>query len=179
MRFLLHGLQSPINIGMSLRVAETFGFGVIIRDLHHVFADPARAQTIADFACGALERCAPALVTDEGLRDTLAEGCLLATTIEPGATQLPDFTVSDPNRLIVALGNEYDGLPPDLMQQADALITIPMPKGFYPKPRSANPIDPSRLDPPAQEGHPSLNVAVSAGIIAYSLWRAGHAWRHH
>jgi hypothetical protein len=45
---LLYGLQSPINIGMILRVAETYRFGVSIYDQFRVLDDPKRSSTITD-----------------------------------------------------------------------------------------------------------------------------------
>src|SRR5262249_22489232 len=53
---LLYGLQSPINIGMILRVAETYRARISIFDPHRVLDDAERLVTIKDFACGALER---------------------------------------------------------------------------------------------------------------------------
>jgi len=97
---------------------------------------------------------------------------LVATTITSDTVALPDFAWQQGD--VVALGNEYDGLPAELVRDAAVRLRIPMPDGYAPKPLSRHPIDPSRTAPVTRQGKPSLNVAVSAGIIAYSayFWRS-------
>ena len=53
LEFLLYGLQSPINIGMILRVAETYRFHVAIYDPFCLLDHPDKLRTISDFSCGA------------------------------------------------------------------------------------------------------------------------------
>ena len=48
LELLLYGLQSPINIGMILRVAETYEFRVSIYDPHRVL-ESGEVRTIKDF----------------------------------------------------------------------------------------------------------------------------------
>src|SRR5215204_4067877 len=48
LELLLYGLQSPINIGMILRVAETYQFRVSIYDRHRVLEDAVKFGTIKD-----------------------------------------------------------------------------------------------------------------------------------
>ena len=68
LELLLVGLQSPINIGMILRVAETYQFHVSVIDRFGVLADTAKLGVIGDFACGALARRGYQLVDgDSGL----------------------------------------------------------------------------------------------------------------
>ena len=52
LEFLLYGLQSPINIGMILRVAETYRFHVAIYDPFCLLDHPDKLRTISDFSCG-------------------------------------------------------------------------------------------------------------------------------
>lgn len=165
MRALLWGLQSPINIGMILRSAEVFGVAVVVHDVHAVFDDPARLRTISDFACGALQRVPPRRIGPQSITE---DSRLVATSLEPGATPLPDFRFALSDCLI--LGNEYDGVPADLVARADIRLRIPMPEGFLPKPPSHNPIDPSRTLPVAHDGRPNLNVAAAAAILFYAAW---------
>ena len=49
LELLLYGLQSPINIGMILRVAETYQFRVSIYDRHRALENPEKFGTIKVF----------------------------------------------------------------------------------------------------------------------------------
>lgn len=174
---VLDGLQSPINIGMILRVAETYQFRVAILDRFGVLADREKRQTIADFACGALERRGYRLLADEAaLTAARRGGRLIATAIEGKAVLLPRHRFR-PGDMIV-LGNEYDGLSAGMVAGADLVLRIPMPEVWTPKPPTRNPIDPTRTGPVARDGRPNLNVALSAAIVCYSGYlsiEAAHA----
>ncbi|MCI4644288.1 MAG: TrmH family RNA methyltransferase [Hyphomonadaceae bacterium] len=169
-RLLLHDLRSPINIGMILRVAETFRFRVAIYDPSGVLDDPARSKTISDFACGALQRLGYARIGSAGELDALGRtGRLIGMTIEPPSVSLPefDFRRSD----IFTVGNEYDGLPADFVARCSLNVTIPMEDVWSPKPKSHSPIDPGRNRPVSNDGKPNLNAAMSAGILIYSAFQ--------
>ena len=76
----------------------------------------------------------------------------------------------------IVLGNEYDGLPPDFTR--DAVVTIPMPPGHYPKPASSSPIDPVRAAAVKMSGVLSLNVATAGTVLcvlAYGCSALGSA----
>jgi tRNA G18 (ribose-2'-O)-methylase SpoU len=168
-RLLLVNLQSAVNIGMILRVAETYRTRVGILGSEAVLDDVAKMRTVSDFACGALQRAG--FVTLVGLDDLdtkFGPGRLVATTIGEGAQCLPvfDFRLGD----IVMLGNEYDGLEETLAACAQIRLRVPMPTVVTPKPRSFDPIDHTRLAPPVQDGAANLNVAMTAGIICYSAF---------
>ncbi len=166
---LLFGLQSPINLGMILRVAETFKIRVSILDLVHVLADPEKKKATEDFACGAMARRPPEPFDDPAIVAQMRQGRrLIATSIGPNSISLPKFEFQPGD--IVVLGNEYDGLPDDVFASADALLNVPMPDGWLPKKRSHKPIDPSRMEPVARDGQPNLNVAMTAGIICYAVY---------
>lgn len=166
---LLYALQSPINIGIILRVAEAFQFRVSIFDLHRVLDNEEKLATIRDFSCGALSRRAFDRITDaNGLAELRKCRRLIATSITSHAVPLTDFKFAPGD--ILALGNEYDGLPGHLEADADCLVRVPMPPGWMPKEMSYSPIDPSRTTPVAHDGQPSLNVAVTAGIICYAAF---------
>jgi tRNA G18 (ribose-2'-O)-methylase SpoU len=72
---------------------------------------------------------------------------------------------------LIAVGNEYDGLPDDLVASADASVRISMGDVWTPKPQSHNPIDAARTAPVARDGKPNLNVAIAAGIICHAVFR--------
>jgi tRNA G18 (ribose-2'-O)-methylase SpoU len=177
LELLLYGLQSPINIGMILRVAEAYQFRVSILDPGGVLDDPQKFQTIKEFACGAvgrrdfrrLERASSLAEIRHGRR-------VVATLIDPKALTPAEcgFQADD----LIVLGNEYDGLPSDVVAAADVCLHVPMAPVWMPKEPSHNPIDPTRRAPVARDGQPSLNVAVTAGIVcysAYSTWLAENA----
>jgi tRNA G18 (ribose-2'-O)-methylase SpoU len=155
---------------MILRVAETFAARVSVYDPTGVFGDATRRSTISDFACGALQRHPPRRVASlEGIV-ALRKGCrLIATTIEAGAVSLTDFVWRQGD--LVAIGNEYDGLPEELVLKADVRLCIPLPDIPVPKPRSHTPIDPTRDHSVAREGTPNLNAAMATGIILYDAYR--------
>jgi tRNA G18 (ribose-2'-O)-methylase SpoU len=172
--FLLYGLQSPINIGMILRVAETYRFRVSIYDLHGVLGRPEARQTIEDFSCGARVRRGFRVLSDATALDGFLEGKrLISTAIDPNGCALPayEFRPGD----VFALGNEYDGLPDPIVARADTVLNIPMPPGWTPKPISLNPIDAARKDPVARDGRPSLNVAMTAAILCYACYASRRA----
>jgi tRNA G18 (ribose-2'-O)-methylase SpoU len=163
-RLLLWGLQSSINFGMLLRVAETYR--VPVAALGGELASPATAR---DFACGAMERVGFARLAD--IAAVLAwrgNGRLIATSIERGAEPLSHFHFASND--VVVLGNEYDGLPAAITKLADRALIIPMADVWTPKPPSANPIDPARTAPVARDGTPNLNVAMAGAIICYAAY---------
>jgi tRNA G18 (ribose-2'-O)-methylase SpoU len=168
---LLYGLQSPINIGMILRTAEVYQFKVSILDLAGVLVDPEKLKTVEDFACGALSRQVLHHLGDHSAMLRLLRGRrLIATAIAPNPLPLSDFHFRPGD--LIALGNEYDGLPDEVVASAAALLHVPTPALWLPKQRSHSPIDPVRTAPVAREGQPCLNVAVTAGILCYAAYAA-------
>lgn len=165
---LLYELRSPINIGMILRVAETYGIRVEIAASQSILADTEKAKTISDFACGALQRKGYGEIAS--LPDTTQGRRLIATSIEDDSVELPAFNFRHGD--IVLLGNEYDGLPAEVFRASTARLKIPMADVWTPKPQSHNPIDSQRAAPVSRDGMPNLNVAMAAGIICYQ-WFLG------
>jgi tRNA G18 (ribose-2'-O)-methylase SpoU len=174
--FLLYGLKSPINLGIILRVAETYQFQVSILDLHGVLDNPEKLSTLTDFACGAMSRRILRRLEDASALEELRKGRrMVATGSAHHALPLPNYHFL-PGDLFV-LGNEYDGLPENVVVSADAVLHVPMPAALLPKERSHSPIDPTRTAPVNRNGEPNLNVAMTAGILcytAYADWLATH-----
>ncbi|MET0383317.1 MAG: TrmH family RNA methyltransferase [Burkholderiaceae bacterium] len=166
LHFLLNDLQSPINIGQCLRAAETYGIDLHIHDPRKITADADMLRTISDFSCGAWERRAFRGVNGAAAFLRSHPGRVVATCLCPTAVRLPAFRF-EPDDMVV-FGNEYDGLGPDILDLADEKLYVPMPAACLPKPRSGKPIDPSRTHGVQRNGLPNLNVAVTAGIIAYA-----------
>ena len=163
-RLLLYGLQSAINLGMIMRTAETYKVDVHAFDPHGIFANLERLETISDFACGALQRVPPHIFTDQVEVNAIrGHSRLIATTIEPDAIPLPEFIWQSGD--LVAVGNEYNGLPEDILTRASVQLHIPMPEGHTPRlPPTAS----ARTDLVARDGWPNLNVSISVGILLYS-----------
>jgi tRNA G18 (ribose-2'-O)-methylase SpoU len=169
LELVLFGLQSPVNIGIILRVAEVFQFKVSILDPYRVLDDPHKLSTIQDFACGAMSRRGVERVDDLSALERLRCGRrFIATSIGRNAQALSNFHFLPGD--LVALGNEYDGLPDEVIASADSLLHIPTPAVWIPKEKSHSPIDPDRTAPVARDGQPSLNVAVTAGILCYAAY---------
>ncbi|WP_395645935.1 TrmH family RNA methyltransferase [Terricaulis sp.] len=170
-RVLLYGLQSPINIGMALRVAETFQVPIGLYDPSAVLENADKLKTVRDFGCGALERAAYGAVSGpEALTKLAKTGRIVATTVVEGAQPLPQFKFKHSD--IVLIGNEYDGLPAEVERLCVAAVHIPMANVWTPKPKSESPIDAARTTTVARDGTPSLNAAMSAGIVCYSAFLA-------
>jgi tRNA G18 (ribose-2'-O)-methylase SpoU len=169
LELLLFGVQSPINIGMTLRVAETYRCEVSIFDRHGVLDDEEKFKTIEDFGCGSVSRRGFNRLTD---RAAVSRHCLgrrvIVTSILTDACALPSIRFRSGD--LIVLGNEYDGLPEELAATADLQLHIPTPDIWTPKPSSWSPIDPARVAPVTREGTPNLNVAMSAGIICYTAY---------
>src|SRR5690242_320671 len=91
LELLLYGLQSPINLGMILRVAETYRVRVAIYDRHRVLDDPAKVATMEDFSCGAAARWGFRRIDDAMALSGLRQGRrFIATSIEADSRALPD-----------------------------------------------------------------------------------------
>lgn len=164
---LLYALQSPINIGMLLRVAEVYQRSVFIVDEHLIFDREDARKTISDFATGALQRRPPVFISqDDACKpQSRGGGRMIATTSSTEAVSAWGFDWRDSDCLV--LGNEYDGLPISFERKADELVTVPMPEGFLPKPPSFSPIDTARSKGVRNDGKPSLNVATAGAILSF------------
>jgi tRNA(Leu) C34 or U34 (ribose-2'-O)-methylase TrmL len=174
--YLLNDLQSPINIGQCARVAETYGIDLHVNDPRKITESAENSRTISDFSCGAWDRrgC-NALDNAQAFMRSYGKGRLVATCLSPDAVRLPDFQFES-NDLII-FGNEYDGLDTQLLELVDEMVYIPLQSACLPKPRSWHPIDPQRHHEVNQNGVPNLNVAITAGIVAYaySCWLEMHS----
>ncbi|NDE90399.1 MAG: hypothetical protein EB059_04565 [Alphaproteobacteria bacterium] len=166
---LLYDLQSPVNLGQILRVAETFQIPVQVYDPRSILTDANHYPTISDFSCGAYDRLTSArLLNAERLKDTLQSKRIIATALTDKAITLPQYVFQDGD--VILLGNEYDGLPQSVMDNAAEKLYIPLPSANLPKPRSFSPIDKTREESVAAEGIPNLSVSMTAAIIAYEIY---------
>lgn len=167
--FLLHSLQSPINVGMILRTAEVFEQSVVILDAHGLMSDE-RLEVVADFACGALGRRPPIVETSLERCLERVGGRVILTGFDANAIPLPqvDWKSGD----CVVFGNEYDGLDKSGISDAWATVWVPTTDQSLPKPSSINPIDPTRTEGVSHNGRATLNVSAVAAIIGHSIFSA-------
>lgn len=167
--FLLHSLQSPINIGMILRTAEVYEQTVVVFDTHGVMND-ARLETVADFACGALGRRPPVVETSLERCLERVGGRMILTGF--GADAVPLSGMKWKSEDCVVFGNEYDGIDISGLERAHATVWVPTTDQHLPKPRSTSPIDPTRVEDVRRNGGVTLNVSATAAIIGYSMFLA-------
>lgn len=165
---LAYNAQSGVNIGQILRTAEMFQIDARIYDLAGTLRDTIKGRTAEDFACGAATRLNDYLIEDFAAYQAAHTGRMVATCLSPDATPLNEF-VFQPHDTIL-FGNEYDGLPADIVDTADAKLYIPLPPAMVVKPKSHRPIDPARMTGVAQEGLPNLSLSMSVAIVAYEVY---------
>jgi RNA methyltransferase, TrmH family len=126
------GIADPGNCGTLVRTAAAFGYGYVSGPGS---ADPWSTKTLRSAAGGHFR-------TSVGQIDSLGELTnrqLIGTIVEGGEPAGP----IDPNTAIV-IGSEAHGLPADVLDGCDRLVSLPMPGGTE-----------------------SLNAAVAGAIVAY------------
>jgi TrmH family RNA methyltransferase len=139
----LDKISDPGNLGTLLRTASWFNITTIL--LSPECVDPYNPKAVRSSA-GAIFSCNIYcdIPFDAVLRDFKSRAYQIVATIPSKGTGLNQWRINTHN--IILFGQEADGLSPDIIQNADVLVTI---KGS-----------------PKVE---SLNVSVSAGIILHHL----------
>jgi RNA methyltransferase, TrmH family len=127
-------VADPGNIGTLLRAADAFGAGVA---LSAGCADPTGPKAVRA-SMGAIFRV-PLSGFDE-------EAGKCVALVARGGTPLPELVVD--GDVVLVLGAERDGLPPDVLERCDERVSIPQPGGGE-----------------------SLNVALAGAIALYELSR--------
>jgi len=141
---VLAGLQDPGNMGTILRSAEAFGATGVVCLPGTVNAwNPKAVRASA----GSLFRLplvtAP---TEEAFRKLHGAGVKVWTTAVRDASPAPQAALAGATALVI--GNEGNGVPPEVAKLADAALTIPCP----------GPVE-------------SLNAAIAASILLYEAMR--------
>jgi len=131
-------VADPGNVGTLLRAADAFGAGIA---LSAGCADPTGAKAVRA-SMGSLFRV-PLSEFDEPAGRRVA-------LVPSGGTPLPDLD-SD-GEVVLVLGAERDGLPPEVLEGCDERASIPQPGGGD-----------------------SLNVAMAGAIALYELARGKQA----
>jgi len=138
---VLDGIQDPGNVGTLLRSAAALGATAAV--VLPGTVDPWNAKVVRS-AVGHQFRHPPVLATIEELRAFLdAQGMALWGAAADGAMLGREAV---PPRLAIAVGNEGNGLSPEVRAACTAMVAIPM-----------------------ADDAESLNVAVAAGILLHVL----------
>jgi TrmH family RNA methyltransferase len=145
---VLAGLQDPGNVGTILRSAEAFGASGVLSLTGTVSAwNPKAVRASA----GSLFRLPLLAVSaEECIARLRAAGVKIFSTAVKGAEAVDRIDLAGPVALVI--GNEGNGVPPELAAEADGAVTIPCP----------GPVE-------------SLNAAIAASVLLYeaSRQRAG------
>lgn len=125
--WLLIGVRYAVNIGFSIRTAEVSGASAIIidTDVNHVERRTAlRASMRA-------HRFLPTLWldTNEVIAEAKAAGFTIIGVEDVGAVEPWDAELT--GNLLCIIGGEHDGIPPEVLEQCDQLVKLPM-AGFVP-----------------------------------------------
>jgi 23S rRNA (guanosine2251-2'-O)-methyltransferase len=142
--FVLDGVQDPQNLGAILRVADGFGFGLVIIPRHD---SAGLTSTAVKASAGAAEWVPVALVTNvartlEELKE--AGYWVYAATGDGEQPAEVDFA----EKVVLVLGSEGRGVRRNVLEHSDLSISIPM-----------------------RGGVSSLNVATAAAVLAYEVDR--------
>ncbi len=127
-------VADPGNVGTLLRAADAFGAGVALSD---GCADPTGPKAVRA-SMGAIFRV-PLAAFDEPAGRRVA-------LVPHGGTPLPEFV--DDGDVVLVMGAERDGLPPEVLARCVERVSIPQPGGGE-----------------------SLNVALAGAIALYELAR--------
>jgi TrmH family RNA methyltransferase len=131
-------LADPGNVGTLIRTADAFGAAIVLSE---GCADPTSPKALRATA-GSIWRVPIGQWPEEGSRNTLGHGAVRVALDARSESALADVDLS--GRVVLLLGAEREGLPPEVERDVDARIPI--------------------------RGAESLNVAV-AGAIALYEWR--------
>jgi RNA methyltransferase, TrmH family len=136
-------VADPGNVGTLLRAADAFGAGVALSD---GCADPTGPKALRA-SMGAIFRV-PLAAFDEPAGRRVA-------LVPHGGTPLPELALD--GDVVLVLGAEREGLPPEILERCAERSSIPQP-GYA-----------------AGGGGESLNVALAGAIALYELARRGSA----
>ena len=136
---VLHDVSDPGNVGTIVRSAVAFGYDVA---LSGSTADPWSPKAVRSSAGAVFE--AHIARSDDPVADSRAAKLRTVATVVAGGGAPPPT----PQSTAIIIGSEAAGLPEALVEQCDAMMTIP-----------------------TAPGTESLNAAVAASIAMYALGR--------
>ncbi|MCI8608248.1 MAG: RNA methyltransferase [Firmicutes bacterium] len=149
---VLDRLQDPGNIGTIIRTADAAGYSLVVamKGTADVYS-----PKVVRAAAGSLFRVPVVLINDnEELISFIkaAGGKLVATCFD---TDRYYFEEDLTENVALIIGNEGNGISPDLIENADVKVKIPMTGAIE-----------------------SLNAAVAAAILMYEKVRASGSWEN-
>jgi TrmH family RNA methyltransferase len=138
-------VQDPGNVGAIVRVAEAAGASAVV--IAGMSADPFGWKALRG-SMGSVLRMSIAIVStiDAAVRDARNHHARIVATVPRDGAPLFESTLQGPTALLI--GGEGAGLPPDVVRNADATISIPM----------KSPVE-------------SLNAAVATAVLLYEARR--------
>jgi tRNA G18 (ribose-2'-O)-methylase SpoU len=145
---VLDNVRSLYNIGSVFRTADAFRVEAIY--LCGITATPPHRE-IRKTALGAEETVSWKYFkqTKDGIAELKSAGWkIIAIEQAEGSILLNEFHTGKNEKLALVFGNEIDGVGQDVMNLADGCIEIPQSGTKH-----------------------SLNIAVSAGIVVWELWK--------
>jgi len=146
--FVLDGVQDPQNLGAVLRVADGFGFGLVVLPRHEAAG---LTSTAVKASAGAAEWVPVAQVTNVArtLEELKEAGYWVYAAAADGE---PVARVDFAEKVVLVLGAEGRGVRRNVLDHSDLTVAIPM-----------------------RGGVSSLNVATAAAVLAYEVDRQAAA----
>jgi len=140
----LEGIRDPGNLGTILRTADSVGAGgvVLLGETCDPFSVEAVRASMGSIFAMKLARASFSDLT----RFAKTRGAPMIGASLKGAALDAERAV--PARVVVLMGNEQSGLPPEMEAACDLLVKLPMS---------------GRAD--------SLNLAIATAVMLYDLWR--------
>lgn len=143
----LDGVGNPHNFGAILRSCAHFGAAAVLLPKDSTLALSGAAARVAEGGAEAVPLVRMGR-DDNAIAQLRSAGFALAATVVSGGADL--FATALPSRLVYVLGNEGEGMSPELAAACDLRLSIP---------------GTGKVE--------SLNVA-SATAVLLSMWRAAH-----
>lgn len=142
--FVLDGVQDPQNLGAILRVADGFGFGMVVIPKHEATGLTA---TAVKASAGAAEWVPVCQVTNiaRTLEELKEAGFWVYAAAAEGE---PVAGVDFAEKVVIVMGSEGHGVRRNVLEHSDLRVAIPM-----------------------RGGVSSLNVATAAAVLAYEVDR--------
>lgn len=118
---LLDGIQDPGNLGTILRTADALDVPVVLLE---GCADPYNHKTVRA-SMGAVFRTQPVLATWAQVRQECKKASI-PIAVTALSEMARDIRESDLSTMAVVIGSEGRGVRPEILEQADAQLIIPM-----------------------------------------------------
>ena len=152
---LLHNIRSTYNVGSIFRTADGFGVEKIILTGYTPYPstqNDSRLPHIAEKLTRQIDKTALGATASvpfeyhDNLLTWLDTNTLPLVALEQAPTSVPLNAYASPDEFVLVLGEEVDGIAPELLDRCQAIVEIPM-----------------------HGEKESFNVSVAAGMALYAL----------